>query len=169
MNDLIKSLNTPQFKRVIFEDTPVGCIPLYDYNQDDDIPYTFWFEDEDNYANPKIVIAKDLFGLTPPHGDYRIVAGLVPITYVNEIKLALMNLDNDFCKNRELIILYRIKDQFIGILIRQPLKEKEKIVVQSTPHKKESFFYNLFKKEEINDVTIVKQLNLITHQISYHA
>jgi hypothetical protein len=156
INSLIlkKTIDAPQFCRVYSDELPIGCIAAYDYNRGEDIPLTFGFE---NFScTPKIVRARDFFGQLPPHADKRVLSDLIEgdtvEAAIESIIEALLSLDKDFCKERELIFMYRsgMYPQ-VGILIRKPIVTKPKPII--VKEKKLSFFDKLFSRKNLISIT----------------
>lgn len=141
MNDLIlnkikSSIQAPQFLRVYFEDLPIGCLPLYDFNREEDTPLTFGFEHL--VYKPSIIKAKDFFGRTPPRSNNRVLPHLiVGDKAIEDIVISLLIMDKEFCKSRELIICYRQVPLYpeYGFLIRQPLKPKKPVTKMAAKNK----------------------------------
>jgi hypothetical protein len=131
----------PKFKCVYFDELPTGCLPIYDYNNEKyhfcnkyqsgiDIPYTLKYLNSESFDFNKneellLLVAKNVFGCTPPEGQNRVYLHLMyinTIEQVQEMSKVITNLDKDFCAEREMIVGYR-DDDFpqLGILIRKPL------------------------------------------------
>jgi len=162
MNDLIlnkikSSIKAPQFKQVIFEELPIGCLAHYEYNNplwgslSLDTPLTFGWNTV-LQSTPHIIPARDFFGQLPPHADKRVLAHLiVGDEAIQSIVEALLSLEENFCNQRQLIFCYRgsaYNDSYTeyGILIRQPVLRKNTV---STPvEKPKGFLDKLFHKDK---------------------